>query len=735
MRKITKLLALVAITGSLFSCSKEVDEVFEPQVSEGIPFTLYASASATKTTNDGLNTNWTAGDQINVFHAVAGSTSYVNDGAFTLVNAATGEFSGNLASALVADTDYDWYMIYPYNANLTTPATTSTQGSKKLDYYTIGGKSQVQSGNNSMAHLCGSIVPFAGKQTSVADDVTPSLTLVPLTSVVAINVTNSSGSTLNVSDITFTATESVVGTYFVNFAGASPVYTASESYYVYTAAPLTVTSGTLTNGASAKYYIAIKPFTTSSGTLRLSVNGLEKTKSISSSTTFAAGSIKTLNFDYDEEIAEPLSTATDVTVGFESSESFTATTTYNNQTVNYDGATGHQWGILSGTVSTNSKITGSNSLQMRWYASASETVPYAFTKFRLSSVGHVSFKAKNTKGTDDIGVKVYYSLDNRASWTLADTFELTTSAEEYVVGFASAKENVAFKFEANLPASLPGSGNLPLIIDDVVFSKDIVNPRVTVAAAAATSVTDEGATMNGTITLVDGAKLSSVTSAGFYYKKTSDPGAFTKVNVSVPLATVNFSKSVTGLDEDDEYTFKAFAVYNSGDEVESSTLTFTPTSTPSEKYSVIKTVSGLTAGTYFMGSNNQTTFAGSTSIQLWTGAVSSNKLSKVTATWDSSTGDFSTTTGVATVTLEAGTGTNVWRIKVGTKYLKASGTSFSLSDDTFDWTFEDRGANEGVDFYNTTSGTYVSCNSASDVARAYDGSAKKYKGIYFFKEN
>lgn len=155
----------------------------------------------------------------------------------------------------------------------------------------------------------------------------------------------------------------------------------------------------------------------------------------------------------------------------------------------------------------------------------------------------------------------------------------------------------------------------------------------------------------------------------------------------------------------------------------------------SEKYSVIKSIGDITAGTYYMGSNNETTFAGSTSIQLWTGAVSSNKLSKLTATWDTSTCDFSTITGAASVTLEAGSGTNVWRIKVGTKYLKASGTTFSLSDDSFDWTFENRGSYEGVDFYNTSSGTYVSCNSASDVGRAYDGSGKKYKGIYFFKEN
>lgn len=158
--------------------------------------------------------------------------------------------------------------------------------------------------------------------------------------------------------------------------------------------------------------------------------------------------------------------------------------------------------------------------------------------------------------------------------------------------------------------------------------------------------------------------------------------------------------------------------------------------TPTAVYSVIKTISELSAGSYLMGSNNNNSFSGSTSIALWSGSVSSNKLSKTdTRTWDTETCDFDSVTGAATVVIESAGSTNVWRIKVGTKYLAASGTTFSLQDDTFDWTFENRGTNDGVDFYNTTSKTYVSCNSDNDVARAYDGSGKKYKGIYFFRKN
>lgn len=158
--------------------------------------------------------------------------------------------------------------------------------------------------------------------------------------------------------------------------------------------------------------------------------------------------------------------------------------------------------------------------------------------------------------------------------------------------------------------------------------------------------------------------------------------------------------------------------------------------TPTAVYSVIKTISELSAGSYLMGSNNNNSFSGSTSIALWSGSVSSNKLSKTdTRTWDTETCDFDSVTGAATVVIESAGSPNVWRIKVGTKYLAASGTSFSLQNGTFDWTFENRGTNDGVDFYNATSKTYVSCNSANDVARAYDVSSKKYQGIYFFRKN
>ena len=87
-------------------------------VTEGTEFVLNLNPP-TKTVNDGLGTKWIAGDKVNVFHAVAGTEEYVNDGAFEYTSGSS--FSGKLAGSLDADKAYDWYVAYPYDENMTSP--------------------------------------------------------------------------------------------------------------------------------------------------------------------------------------------------------------------------------------------------------------------------------------------------------------------------------------------------------------------------------------------------------------------------------------------------------------------------------------------------------------------------------------------------------------------------------------------------------------------------------------
>lgn len=304
--------SLVAIA-ALSSCNKDLTDPNEG-IKGGIPFEITAESVDTKTSIDGLTTNWEAEDAINLFHAKAGSTTYTSDGEFTIANEdlEAKKFKGTLPAALEAG-NYDWYAFYPYSKYNTTPA-----GSSQSDfgYTTIGGTSQSQTGNNSTAHLCGKPCPLYGIAKAVASDVAPSIVMNHLASIIEVNVTNKSGKDLTVNSVSFTGTEKIVGTYYIDFTKTPIVYTPGEDKYVSNTASLSVTDGeAIANGNSAKFYIAIKPFTVSSGTLKVAVNGYEKEITISNETVFAAGKIKKINFNYDN------TTANSVTFDFSDPES------------------------------------------------------------------------------------------------------------------------------------------------------------------------------------------------------------------------------------------------------------------------------------------------------------------------------------------------------------------------------------------------------------------------------
>ena len=290
--------AILAATISLTNCTKEINSS-EAALPEGIPFEICANPT-TKTTIDGLSTKWADGDALNLFHAEAGSMTYKSDGSFSIAagDLESKTFKGTLASDL-GEGNYDWYAFYPYSKYNKTPAGSSQDD---FGFTTIGGTSQTQIGNNSTAHLCGTVCPLYGVAKSVASSATPGITMKHLTSIIEVNVTNNSGKDLSVSSVSFTGTEDIVGTYYINFTQTPVVYTSRGETYVSNTASLSVTGGeTIADGASAKFYIAIKPFTAPDGSsLTLSVNGYKKKVTLTKDIVFTAGHIKTLGFEFDE---------------------------------------------------------------------------------------------------------------------------------------------------------------------------------------------------------------------------------------------------------------------------------------------------------------------------------------------------------------------------------------------------------------------------------------------------
>ena len=299
MKKNVFALSTLAVAAlALFSCAKVETDVEIPEESKGIPFEIVASASQTKTVNNGLSTEWAEGDAVNVFHAVAGSTDYVNDGKFTATDAATGKFEGTLAEALDPETSYDWYVFYPYSSYITTPANTSS------GYTTVAPFTQSQTENDSKAHLKN--LPLAGKVTTSAGVSKPTVSMNQQTAVIKVVVTNNSGADLVVNQVKFTAPVNIAGTYYVDFTDPTNPGFTDKTGSVGTAVTLNTTVLSATS-ATSTYYLAVKPFTAANAsTIKVKVNNYEKSLVLDADKTFAPGVIYPISFNYNE----PASVAT-----------------------------------------------------------------------------------------------------------------------------------------------------------------------------------------------------------------------------------------------------------------------------------------------------------------------------------------------------------------------------------------------------------------------------------------
>lgn len=305
MKKLSLFLGMaLAASLSLTNCTEKIEGPIAPATPAGIPFEISADIS-TKTTNAELATQWASGDAINLFHAEAGKTDYVSDNDFTLDATRDGVFTGSLARELNPSKSYDWYAIYPYNKNVTTPAARESGwlllGQTKSETF-----STTQTGNDSKAHLCGKALPLYGVAKGVASDVKPAVTMNNLASVVAVKVKNTTTEPLVVKSVSFTSTEDIVGTYYIDFTGENVVYTGSGDKYVSATASLTVNNGdAIPANSEATFYIPIKPHTVAAGkTLKISVNGYEKPLTLPQDVTFTAGKIKTLAFNFDKVVVD-----------------------------------------------------------------------------------------------------------------------------------------------------------------------------------------------------------------------------------------------------------------------------------------------------------------------------------------------------------------------------------------------------------------------------------------------
>ena len=283
---------IIAAIFTLTNCTKEMDAPQQPDQMPGVPFEFSASIQ-TKTANQGDGTIWSAGDAVNLYHSLAGASSYVSNGSFVIAeeDLEEGKFKGELASALESGKSYDWVAFYPYDAANTAPSSV-----------TVSLSSAVQTGDNDMTHVAGENFPLWGVAKNVNGEL--QMQLNHLSSLLEVEVLNSTSEEIIVSSVSFTAQEEIAGEFTADLTSQAPVFTPVSGMTSKTSALTVNGAQNIQKGSSAKYYLAVKPFTAPAGsTLVLSVNGIDYELNLKSDVVFAPGAIKPLKFDYDKTAA------------------------------------------------------------------------------------------------------------------------------------------------------------------------------------------------------------------------------------------------------------------------------------------------------------------------------------------------------------------------------------------------------------------------------------------------
>lgn len=411
-RQILTMGAICAAAFTLTNCNKEIAEPKAP-VTEGIPFEIVATTADTKTANDGLNTVWTTGDALNVFHAEAGSIDYGTNDQFTYTGA-DNKFKGTLKTALGGGKSYDWYALYPYNKLISTPT------GKDQKYTLIGKKNgpdtgDTQDGNDSKAHLSGKSCPMYAVAKNVAASDVPTFTMKHLTSVVAVTVTNTNDDPLTVNSVSFSAPEGtlIFGSFFINFTeNGDPVYTKhTTASWTSNTSNLTVKNGTaIAKNGKATFYLAIKPFAANVGDeLKISVNGYEKTHKLKNNVEFKAGKIEAVNFKYDKPAPSGFATT------YTSNVTMTAGSNASKAKVVIDGT--EYDAIKAGTKNGAGKL--------------SITIPAGTTKLHIHAVGWNGDATSFTIEGATVSDKTITPISDTAISGSSTTYTLTGDPTNY----------------------------------------------------------------------------------------------------------------------------------------------------------------------------------------------------------------------------------------------------------------------------------------------------------------
>ncbi len=302
MKKILLSMGLMLAALTLTNCSNEIDENINANT-DGANFELTADIDTDRATTNGYNIKWEKGDALNLYHAVAGTTTYTNDAKFAIdeTDITAGRFTGKLGGELTAEA-YDWYAFYPYDSYLAAPT--------GANYTTLWAQNQTALDTDDQSHISKANNPLYGVAKGVSATAPLAITMRPLGTMLKINLINVSDEDLEVSSVDFATTScKITGSYKVNFTGTTPVVTKSGDNYTYNNVNLKFSCGTVLAEAhniagDCQVFAAVAPFTAPAGevlTITVATNkgNVEVKKTLSAATEFKPGVVNTINVEIE----------------------------------------------------------------------------------------------------------------------------------------------------------------------------------------------------------------------------------------------------------------------------------------------------------------------------------------------------------------------------------------------------------------------------------------------------
>ncbi len=203
-----------------------------------------------------------------------------------------------------------------------------------------------------------------------------------------------------------------------------------------------------------------------------------------------------------------------------------------------------------------------------------------------------------TAGTETITAQGFrYKTSAAADWT-----EVSATGTTITATLSNLTAETAYDFKAFATTATGTVEGTVMTFTTSAAPIEVIAP--TVATLAATNVTHNAATLNGTIT----AGNEAITAQGFRYK-TSAAADWTEVSAT----GTTISTTLTTLTAETAYDFKAFATTASGT-VEGSVMTFTTSAAPIEVIAPVVTTMAATSVTSDGATLNGTIVAGNEEI-------------------------------------------------------------------------------------------------------------------------